>query len=146
MSMLTLTSFYIYCVFFSASAYIELISFNTLNSFEKEIVVNRKKLPFMTNFSSTVKVFIISFLIIYMTPSQMQFRRYLYSNTEELVFIYQCFMVFFIVGFVPIIKFLQKDIRNDGLPGQYLKNILVGDYIHLWGILLACYLSIPNFG
>lgn len=55
-----------------------------------------------------------------------------------------CLWFFYLFALVPIIKQLQSDISNS-LPKWYLKNILVGDYIHLWGILLACYASIPNF-
>ncbi|HHF7375688.1 hypothetical protein [Legionella bozemanae] len=144
MSSLTTTSIYIYCVFFLISALIESISFNALDLLEQEIVANRKKLPFMTDLNSAIKVFFFSFLVICMTPWQMRYKTYLYSNTQELMFLYHVFMVFFIVALVPIIKQLQSDISNS-LPKWYLKNILVGDYIHLWGILLACYASIPNF-
>lgn len=144
MPSLTTTSIYIYCAFFVVSAYIESMSFNALASSAQEIVSNRKKLPFMTDFGSIIKVFFFSFIIIYITPWQMRYKTYLYSNTQELVFLYHVFMLFLVVAFVPIIKYLQKDIRH-GLPRWYLKNILVGDYIHLWGILLACYASIPNF-
>ncbi len=123
---------------------IESVSFNALGVLEQEIVSNRKKLPFMTDLNSAIKVFFFSFVIIYITPWQMRYKTYLYSNAQELIFLYHVLMVFFLVAFVPIIKHLQADIRNN-LPKWYLKNILVGDYIHLWGILLACYISIPNF-
>ncbi|HHF7366427.1 TPA: hypothetical protein ACPSKY_001543 [Legionella bozemanae] len=123
---------------------IESISFNALDLLEQGIVANRKKLPFMTDLNSAIKVFFFSFLVICMTPWQMRYKTYLYSNTQELMFLYHVFMVFFVVALVPIIKQLQSDISNS-LPKWYLKNILVGDYIHLWGILLACYASIPNF-
>ncbi|MCW8407751.1 hypothetical protein OQJ13_02015 [Legionella sp. PATHC035] len=145
MPSLTLTSIYIYCVFFLISAAVESQSFNALNPEEQEIVLNRKKLPFMTDMTSIIKVFFFSFVILYITPWQMRYKTYLYHNTQELVFLYHVLMVFFVVAFVPIIKYLQDDIRNAGLPRWYLKNVLVGDYIHLWGILIACYVSIPNF-
>ncbi|MCE0724046.1 MULTISPECIES: hypothetical protein [Legionella] len=121
------------------------MSFNALDLAEQKIVSNRKKLPFMTDLNSTIKVFFFSFIVICITPWQMRYKTYLYSNTQELVFLYHVFMLFFVVAFVPIIKCLQSNIRNERLPKWYLKNILIGDYIHLWGILLACYASIPNF-
>lgn len=145
MPLLTETSISIYCVFFLISATMELKSFNVLNLSEQKIVSNRKKLPFMTDFMSVIKVFFFSFLILAITPWQMKNKTYLYHNTQELLFLYHVLMVFFVVAFVPIIKHLQKDLRNTHLPGWYLKNILIGDYLHLWGILLACYGSIPNF-
>lgn len=140
-----ITSIYIYSVFFLISAVVESMSFNALSPEEQQIVFNRKKLPFMTDFTSTIKVFFCSFAIIYIAPWQMRYKTYLYHNTQDLVFLYHVFMVFFVVAFVPIIKHLQSDIRNASLPGWYLKNVLVGDYIHLWGIFIACYVSIPNF-
>ncbi|HHF0525515.1 TPA: hypothetical protein ACTUT5_001165 [Legionella anisa] len=121
------------------------MSFNALDLSEQEIVSNRKKLPFMTDLNSIIKVFFFSFIVICITLWQMRYKTYLYSNTQELVFLYHVFIVFFVVAFVPIIKYLQSDIRNERLPKWYLKNILVGDYIHLLGILFACYASIPNF-
>ncbi|MCW8449224.1 hypothetical protein [Legionella anisa] len=124
---------------------IESMSFNALDLSEQEIVSNRKKLPFMTDLNSIIKVFFFSFIVICITLWQMRYKTYLYSNTQELVFLYHVFIVFFVVAFVPIIKYLQSDIRNERLPKWYLKNILVGDYIHLLGILFACYASIPNF-
>ncbi|WP_238585420.1 hypothetical protein [Legionella steigerwaltii] len=127
------------------SAAIESASFNLLDPSNKEIVYNRQKLPFMTDLNSVIKVFFFSFLILSITPWQMRYKTFLYHNTQELLFLYHILMVFFVVAFVPIIKYLQSDIRNASLPRWYLKNILVGDYIHLWGILLACYVSIPNF-
>ncbi|QMT60554.1 hypothetical protein HBNCFIEN_01927 [Legionella sp. PC997] len=145
MPSLTTTSIYIYCIFFLVSALIECISFNALAPPGQNIVSSRKKLPFMTDLTSIIKVFFFSFIIIYITPWKMQYKTYLYSNSKELIFIYHVFMVFFVLAFVPIIKYLQSDIRNERLPQWYLKNILIGDYIHLWGILLACYASIPNF-
>ncbi|WP_454780985.1 hypothetical protein [Legionella sp. WA2022007384] len=145
MPSLTTISIYIYFIFFLVSALIESISFNALDPSAQYIVATRKKLPFMTDLNSIIKVFFFSFTIIYITPWQMQYKTYLYSNAQELIFIYHVFMIFFIVAFVPIIKYLQSDIRNERLPKWYLKNILIGDYIHLWGILLACYASIPNF-
>ena len=145
MSSLTITSIYIYCVFFLVSAVLESMSFNLLHPSKKEIVYGRKKLPFMTDLNSVIKVFFFSFVVLIITPWQMRYKTYLYQNTQELRFIYHVFMVFFVVAFIPIIKYLQSDVRNACLPKWYLKNILVGDYIHLWGILIACYASIPNF-
>lgn len=145
MPQVTATSIYIFCVFFLASALIESMSFNALSSSEKEILYYRKKLPFMTDLYSIGKVFCVSFLVIYITPWKMQYKTILYSNTQELVFIYHILMVFFVVAFVPVIQYLQRDIQNKKLPHWYLRNILVGDYIHLWGILFACYASIPKF-
>ncbi|KTD00908.1 hypothetical protein OQJ19_14625 [Fluoribacter gormanii] len=145
MPTLTTISIYIYCLFFLVSAVIELISFNALSPSGQEIVSCRKKLPFMTDLNSIIKVFLFTFVIIYITPWQMKYKTYLYSNAQELIFIYHVLMIFFLVAFIPIIKYLQSDIRNGRLPKWYLKNILIGDYIHLWGILLACYASIPNF-
>ncbi|PWY55628.1 hypothetical protein DGG96_11010 [Legionella qingyii] len=145
MPTLTTISIYIYCTFFLASAIIESISFYALAPSGQVIVSSRKKLPFMTDLNSIIKVFLFTFVIIYITPWEMQYKTYLYSNTQELIFIYHVLMIFFVVAFVPIIKYLQSDIRNERLPKWYLKNILIGDYIHLWGILLACYASIPNF-
>lgn len=145
MPSLTTTSIFIYCVFFLISALIESMSFNALNASEREIVSKRKKLPFMTDLNSIFKVFSFSLIVICITPWRMRYKTYLYSNTQELIFLYHVFMFFFVVAFVPIIKYLQSDIRNERIPEWYLKNILVGDYIHLWGILFACYASIPNF-
>ncbi len=145
MPSLTTTSIYIYCIFFLVSALIECISFNALAPPGQNIVSSRKKLPFMTDLTSIIKVFFFSFIIIYISLWKMQYKTYLYSNSKELIFIYHVFMVFFVLAFVPIIKYLQSDIRNERLPQWYLKNILIGDYIHLWGISLACYASIPNF-
>jgi hypothetical protein len=145
MPSLTIISISIYCVFFLISATIETMSFNALSTSEQEIVLNRKKLPFMTDLTSLIKVFLVSLLILYITPWKMSYKTYLYHNTQELVFLYQTLMIFFAVAFLPIIKYLQSDIRNKGLPRRYLNNILVGDYIHLWGIVLACYESIPDF-
>lgn len=140
-----LTSIYIYFVFFLISSFIELRSFDALSPSEQEIVANRKKLPFMTDIISMFKVLSCSLVILFISPWQMRYKTYLYSNSQELVFIYHIFMVFFIIAFVPIIKYLQNDIRNIKIPKWYLQIVLIGDYIHLWGILLACYLSIPGF-
>lgn len=145
MDSLTITSIFIYSVFFLISAVIESMSFNALETLHQDIVSHRKKLPFMTDITSIIKVFFFSCVIIYISPWEMRYKTYLYHNTQELIFLYQVLMVFSVVALVPIIKHLQNDIRNACLPQWYLKNVLIGDYLHLWGILLACYTSIPDF-
>lgn len=88
------------CIFLIC-ALIESMSFNALDLSEQEIVSNRKKLPFMTDLNSIIKVFFFSFIVICITLWQMRYKTYLYSNTQELVFLYHVFIVFLLSHLYP---------------------------------------------